>query len=57
MSKGSKSVSSYTHSKSQLNNYANQNNKNNNAYRATKTTMQTNAILTIGNINTAKINN
>lgn len=34
MSKGSKSVSSYTHSKSQLNNYANQHNPNNSAYRS-----------------------
>ena len=36
MSKGSSKVSSNTHSKSQLNNYANQNNRNNSAYRANR---------------------
>ena len=34
MGKGNNKVSSYTHNKSQLNNYANQKNNNNSAYRA-----------------------
>ena len=34
MSKNSNKVSSHTHTKAQLNNYANQKNSNNNAYRA-----------------------
>ncbi len=34
MGKGGRGVSGHTHSRSRLDNYANQNNPNNNAYRA-----------------------